>query len=75
MRPFDLVFFIVALAAVVSAPALAQSVGSEPEVTPKADKSGTNPINFTNDLRAYYEYQDLTGGGDGHVGTLECKRR
>ena len=54
-----------------SAPALAQSDGSEAEHASKADKSGTNPINFTNDLRAYYEYQDLSNGGEGHVGTLE----
>ena len=62
---------VVALAAVASAPALAQSGSSEAELVAKADKSGTNPINFTNDLRAYYEYQDLSGGGEGHVGTLE----
>ncbi len=46
-----------------SAPALAQSDSSEGKLVSKADKSGTNPINFTNDLRAYYEYQDLSGGG------------
>ncbi len=37
----------------------------------KADKSGTNPINFTNDLRLYYEYQDLSSGGDMQIGTFE----
>ncbi len=71
MRSFGLRLFIVALAAVASAPALAQSGNSEAKLVSKADKSGTNPINFTNDLRAYYEYQDLSGGGEGHVGTLE----
>ncbi len=39
----------------------------------KADKSGTNPINFTNDLRLYYEYQNLAGGGDGHLVTFEAR--
>ena len=71
MRSFGLNYFIVALAAIASAPALAQSGNSEAELAAKADKSGTNPINFTNDLRAYYEYQDLANGGEGHVGTLE----
>jgi hypothetical protein len=71
MRTFGLRLFIVSLAAVTSAPALAQSDSSEAKLVSKADKSGTNPINFTNDLRAYYEYQELSGGGEGHVGTLE----
>jgi hypothetical protein len=64
-------FFIIALAAVTLVPFSAKSDSSEPELVSKADKSGTNPINFTNDLRAYYEYQDLANGGQGHVGTLE----
>ena len=37
----------------------------------KSDKSGTNPINFTNDVRLYHEYQDLVGGGTGNVTTFE----
>jgi hypothetical protein len=71
MRMFGLMFIIVVLAAFASAPALAQSDSSEAQLASKADKSGTNPINFTNDIRAYYEYQNLSVGGDGHVGTLE----
>ncbi len=71
MQMFCLKLFIIALAAVASGKTLAQSGNSEAELTSKADKSGTNPINFTNDLRAYYEYQDLANGGEGHVGTLE----
>lgn len=35
--------------ALMAAPSFAQDDA-------KADKSGTNPINFTNDLRLYYEY-------------------
>lgn len=35
------------------------------------DKSGTNPINFTNDVRLYYEFQDLSADGEGHIGTFE----
>ena len=50
---------VIALALMAWSPASAQSDGSEAKVVSKADKSGTNPINFTNDLRAYYEYQNL----------------
>ena len=32
----------------------------------KADKTGTNPINFTFDARIYNEYQFLNTAGDGH---------
>ena len=32
----------------------------------KADKTGTNPINFTNDLRVYNEYLFLNTAGDGN---------
>jgi hypothetical protein len=31
----------------------------------KTDKTGTNPINFTHDLRAYNEYLFLNTAGDG----------
>ncbi len=62
-------YFLVA--AIGTGHALAQGETSKGALVSKADKSGTNPINFTNDLRAYYEYQDLSGGGEGHVGTLE----
>lgn len=50
--------------ALMAAPSFAQDDA-------KADKSGTNPINFTNDLRLYYEYQDLSAGGELHIGTFE----
>ena len=41
----------------------------------KADKSGTNPINFTYDLRFYNEYQWLNTDGDGHqnISTVEYR--
>ena len=71
MRATALVLITVVLAAVGSTPALAQSDGSDSQLTSKADKTGTNPINFTNDLRLYYEYQDLAIGGEGHVVTFE----
>lgn len=51
MRALGLMFFVIALAAVASTPVLAQSDSSEAKLVSKADKSGTNPINFTNDLR------------------------
>jgi hypothetical protein len=41
----------------------------------KADKTGTNPVNFTNDLRLYNEYTWLNTDGDGNqnVTTLEFR--
>lgn len=41
----------------------------------KADKSGTNPINFQNELRLYHEYQKLNTAGDGdqNISTLEYR--
>jgi Putative MetA-pathway of phenol degradation len=41
----------------------------------KTDKSGTNPINFTNDLRLFNEHQWLNteGDGDQNVTTLEFR--
>jgi hypothetical protein len=41
----------------------------------KADQTGTNPINFTYDLRFYNEYQWLNTKGDGHqhINTLEFR--
>ena len=45
-----------------------------PELASKSDKSGTNPINFTYDLRFYNEYQWLKNS-DGHqnISTLEYR--
>ncbi len=41
----------------------------------KADKTGTNPINFTNDARIYNEFQWLNTEGDGNqnITTLEFR--
>ena len=48
----------------LATPALAQ-------MKDKSDKSGTNPVNFTNDVRLYHEYQELEGGGTGNITTFE----
>jgi len=50
--------------------ALAQD---ESKFTSKDDKSGTNPINFQNDVRLYNEYQDLGNGATGNVTTFEYR--
>ena len=50
MRALGLMFFVIALAAVASTPVLAQSDSSEAKLASKADKSGTNPINFSKDF-------------------------
>lgn len=41
----------------------------------KSDKTGTNPINFTHDFRAYHEYQFLNtpGDGDQNITTVEFR--
>ena len=41
----------------------------------KSDKTGTNPINFTYDLRFYNEFQWLNTAGDGHqnISTVEFR--
>jgi hypothetical protein len=46
-----------------------------PKADMKADKTGTNPINFTHDLRAYNEYLFLNTSGDGNqnITTLEFR--
>jgi len=43
------------------------------QFTSKSDKSGTNPINFQNDLRLYNEYQDFGNGDTGNVTTFEYR--
>ena len=42
----------------------------------KADKTGTNPVNFTTDFRVYNEYQWLNTDGDGvqNITTIEHRR-
>ena len=56
--------FVVLVGTVLATPSLAQ-------MKDKSDKSGTNPVNFTNDVRLYHEYQDLEGGGTGNITTFE----
>jgi len=57
---------------VVSFDVLAQE---DPQSEMKADKTGTNPINFTFDARIYNEYQWLNTDGDGNqnITTLEFR--
>ncbi|MGD8530581.1 MAG: hypothetical protein PVG97_06340, partial [Syntrophobacterales bacterium] len=57
---------------VVSFDVLAQE---DPQSDMKADKTGTNPINFTFDARIYNEYQWLNTDGDGNqnITTLEFR--
>jgi len=39
----------------------------------KADKTGTNPVNFTYDIRAYTEFSSLDPDGDQNVTTFELR--
>ena len=39
----------------------------------KADKTGTNPINFTYDLKVYNEFSWLNPDGEQNVTTFEAK--
>jgi hypothetical protein len=41
----------------------------------KADNTGTNPINFTNDFRIYYNYAELNAKGDGKAQTTTFEFR
>ena len=50
------VLTLAALICLCATPAMAQA--------DKSDSTGTNPINFTNDWRVYFELQDLEGKGD-----------
>ena len=70
---------IIVLAVLISCatPISAQDVEAKDDAKAgmKADKTGTNPINFTFDLRAYNEFQWLNTEGDGsqNVSTLEYR--
>lgn len=39
------------------------------------DNTGTNPINFTNDLRVYHNYTELDTRGDGNLNTTTLQYR
>jgi len=56
----------------LSLPALAQD---DAKKATKGDKTGTNPINFTHDLRIYNEFLFLNTAGDGsqNITTLEFR--
>ena len=60
--------FIIALALLLLvSPAMAQEE--------KKDNTGTNPINFTNDLRIYHNFSDLNSAGDGEANTSTIQFR
>ena len=71
IRQFALLPLLCALLA-ISTGAIAQE---EPQQTDKSDKTGTNPINFQNDVRIYNEYSWLNTAGDGNqnLTTLEFR--
>ncbi len=57
----------------LSMPALAEDADLKAAMA--KDKTGTNPVNFTHDLRLYNEYQFLNVAGDGfnNITTLEYR--
>lgn len=63
------VFSLVTVLIFAWSPAQAQEKGKvaeKPMAAKKADKTGTNPINFTHDLRLYNEYIWLNTQGDAY---------
>lgn len=60
---------------VMSMSAWAQESKEDAKAAAKADKTGTNPINFQNELRIYNEYTWLNTEGDGNqnLTTLEFR--
>ena len=78
-RRLALIFSLAAALIFYWSPAQAQDTGesaAEPKAAMKSDKTGTNPINFTHDLRLYNEYIWLNtlGDGDQNVTTLEYRQ-
>ena len=66
--------FLLAALAIVGIPSQALAA-DDTQAAMKADKTGTNPINFTYDARIYNEYQWLNteGDGDQNITTLEFR--
>jgi hypothetical protein len=62
-KVYPIVLAAALLIAVMPLQALAEA---DAQSEMKADKTGTNPINFTFDARIYNEYQWLNTEGDGH---------
>jgi hypothetical protein len=60
------IIFILALLLLVS-PAMAQEA--------EKDNTGTNPVNFTNDLRIYHNFSELNTAGDGSANTTTVQFR
>jgi hypothetical protein len=56
-------------------PPIEEEAEAESKLVDKSDQTGTNPINFTYDLRIYNEYQWLNVDGDGeqNITTLEFR--
>ena len=65
---------LLAALAIVGIPSQALAA-DDAQAAMKADKTGTNPINFTYDARIYNEYQWLNteGDGDQNITTLEFR--
>ena len=66
---------LLALSIVLGATPTTLLAEEDPQAAAKADKTGTNPINFTNDFRIYNEYQWLNTAGDGYqnITTLQYR--
>ena len=66
---------LLALSTVLGAASTTLLAEEDPQAAAKADKTGTNPINFTNDFRIYNEYQWLNTAGDGYqnITTLQYR--
>jgi len=71
-KSFSVFLMLMFSIGVVSFDVLAEE---DPQSAMKADKTGTNPINFTFDARIYNEYQWLNTDGDGNqnITTLEFR--
>jgi hypothetical protein len=67
------IFSALCVGALLSCVALNSQAEGEGDAATDADKTGTNPINFSPELRVYNEYQKLNTAGDGmqNVTTLE----
>ncbi len=73
---FGVIFIAVLIVCLASTEAQAQEdANAAAKAAMKKDSTGTNPINFTHDLRIFHEYQFLNtpGDGDQQVTTLEFR--
>ncbi len=72
---YTLILFVLLIGALAVEAQAQEDAEVDLKAEMKADKTGTNPINFTNDFRLYNEYQWLNLDGDGHqnISTLEFR--